>query len=579
MLVDPSGLAYEYTFQSRSFKPRHSLHRISILQFSMVKTQPKLVLVGASPEETAQLRETLGDRYEIVVQPDESSVAAVLKALGEGVCIVNPEGELLWSNEYFESLDESVRDRVNALCVQAADAMPGSMQSPAPQGLAPASNAMVTKHRVSCDQGLRSFDVYITGIARIDGDEVQTGRIAAIVRDVTIAQRTQQKMDAIDRAGFELVRMDVDQIKEMNALERLQLLEKRVIQYSHDLLRSDHFVIFLTDQKTNRLQPVMQSGLPLEIQDLDLYLETEGSGISGHVAKTGESYICYDTLTDNRFLPGLSGARSSLTVPLRVCDRVIGIMDIESKQPGAFDDQDRQFAEIFGRYIAMALHMLQLLVTERTTTNQTVSGRFEGEINAPLDDIVHEIDWLREHQKNADPETSRHIDRILSDVSSIKDRMRCVSEGPQNLLGVDEALIQREKDPLLIGKRVLVVDDNPKIRKIIGDVLSHRGCETTVVNDGVRAIEILEEIKAHGTEPFDLVVSDIQMPDRNGYEVFSAVRRCNPDTQVILMTGFGYDPHHSIVRASQEGLKSVLFKPFEIELLLTQVREAFSESC
>jgi len=156
--------------------------------------------------------------------------------------------------------------------------------------------------------------------------------------------------------------------------------------------------------------------------------------------------------------------------------------------------------------------------------------------------------------------------------------MRCVSEGPQNLLGVDEALIQREKDPLLIGKRVLVVDDNPKIRKIIGDVLSHRGCETTVVNDGVRAIEILEEIKAHGTEPFDLVVSDIQMPDRNGYEVFSAVRRCNPDTQVILMTGFGYDPHHSIVRASQEGLKSVLFKPFEIELLLTQVREAFCEA-
>jgi DNA-binding NtrC family response regulator len=68
------------------------------------------------------------------------------------------------------------------------------------------------------------------------------------------------------------------------------------------------------------------------------------------------------------------------------------------------------------------------------------------------------------------------------------------------------------------------------------------------------------------------------MPDRNGYEVFSAVRRSCPETQVILMTGFGYDPHHSIVRASQEGLKSVLFKPFEIELLLTQVREAFESA-
>ncbi len=548
------------------------------MQFSMVKTQPKLVIVGASPEETAQLKETLGDRYEIIVQPDESSVAAVLKALGEGVCIVNPEGELLWSNEYFDLLDSTVRRRVNALCVQAADAIPGSMHDAGhgmgAGGAGGIGGAMVTKHRIESDEGVRAFDVYITGIARIDGDEIHTGRVAAIVRDVTIAQRTKQKMDAIDRAGFELVRMDVDQIRELNAIERLQLLEQRVIKYSHELLRSDHFAIFLTDQKTNRLQLVMQAGLPVEIQDLDLYLEAEGSGISGRVAATGKSYICYDTLNDDMFLPGLTGARSSLTVPLLVSDKIIGIMDIESQQPGAFDDQDRQFAEIFGRYIAMALHMLQLLVTERTATNQTVSGRFEGEINEPLDDIIHEIDWLKEHQQKADPETSRHIDRILNDVASIKERVKCVSEGPQNLLGVDSAFNQREQDPALIGKRVLVVDDNPKIRKIIGDVLSHRGCETTVVNDGARAIEILEEIKAQNGEPFDLVVSDIQMPDRNGYEVFSAVRRCHPETQVILMTGFGYDPHHSIVRASQEGLKSVLFKPFEIELLMTQVREA-----
>ena len=213
------------------------------MQFSMVKTQPKLVIVGASPEETAQLRETLGDRYEIVVQPDESSVAAVLKALGEGVCIVNPQGDLLWSNEYFDLLDENVRRRVNALCVQAADAIPGSMHSLG-HTIADGGGSMVSKHRIETDEGMRAFDVYITGIARIEGDEIHTGRVAAIVRDVTIAQRTKQKMDAIDRAGFELVRLDVEQIREMNALERLQLLEKRVIKYSHELLRSDHLRFF-----------------------------------------------------------------------------------------------------------------------------------------------------------------------------------------------------------------------------------------------------------------------------------------------------------------------------------------------
>jgi hypothetical protein len=42
------------------------------------------------------------------------------------------------------------------------------------------------------------------------------------------------------------------------------------------------------------------------------------------------------------------------------------------------------------------------------------------------------------------------------------------------------------------------------------------------------------------------------------------------------MTGFGYDPHHSIVRASQEGLQAVLFKPFKVDQLLSEVRKALA---
>ena len=52
------------------------------------------------------------------------------------------------------------------------------------------------------------------------------------------------------------------------------------------------------------------------------------------------------------------------------------------------------------------------------------------------------------------------------------------------------------------------------------------------------------------------------MPNRNGYEVFEGVRATDPGTKVILMTAYGYDPTHSIVRASEEGLCAVLYKPF-----------------
>lgn len=532
----------------------------------MVETQPKLVIVGGGTLEAEELTKLVGDRYEIVHQPDEQGLQSVLRALGEGICIVDPHGRMTWSNEYFCSLDDEVRREVRSLCVQAADSVNSLHHS--------ARGALVTKHEIANAQSTRIFDVYITGIAERDDAGLHAGRVAAIVRDVTLSKLAQRKMNALDRAGFELVRLDITQIREMNAIERLQLLEKRIVRYASELLSFDHFAIFLVDQHNNRLRLVMKSGFPEEVQDLDLYLENEGSGISGHVASTGQSYICNDVTQDERFLPGLCGARSSLTVPLRVSDRVIGIMDIESASAGAFDEQDRMYAEIFGRYIAMALHMLQLLITERTETNMTVSDRVTGEINEPLDDIELEIGWLSEHEKSADPETRDHIKRIMLDVESIRNRVHSVASGPQTLLGVDKAMLEREKDPLLIGKRVLIADDNAKIRKIIGEVLDHRGCQTFVVSDGAEAIAKLEAI-AQGKEiSYDLVISDIQMPDRNGYEVFSSARKHCPGVPVILMTGFGYDPHHSIVRASQDGLQSVLFKPFEIQLLLTQVREA-----
>lgn len=524
---------------------------------SMVETQPKLVLVGADARTAAELSALLGDRYEIIRQPEEPTLAAVLRALGEGVLITGAGTEPSWSNQYFDALDERTRSAVQALCDQALRTDTG------------VTGAVTGKHETESHDGRFVYDIYITTLAP---DEHGERRAAAVVRDVTIAKRAQQKMDAIDRAGFELVRMDTEEVKRMNSMERIQLLERRIVAYSKELLHFDHFAIFLIDPKRNRLEMVMQSGLPPEIQDLDLYLEHEGSGISGHVATTGRSYICHDTTMDEKFLPGLSGARSSLTVPLCLHDRVIGIMDIESREPGAFDDQDRQFAEIFGRYIAMALHMLQLLVTERSTVNEKVSDRFEGELREPLEDILHEVDWLTA-RPDADPETRRHIERILTDVESIRRRVKSVASGPQTLLGVDEAMRSREKDPALVGRRVLVADDHPKIRKVIGDVLGHRGAITEVVSGGAEAIARLRSC-AKGSNAFDLIISDIQMPDHNGYEVFAAARKHCPGVPVILMTGFGYDPHHSIVRASQEGLSGVLFKPFEIELLINQVREA-----
>jgi two-component system, sensor histidine kinase SagS len=497
----------------------------------------------------------------------EAASAALMEALGQGACLVGADGAVLWSNEAFDRLDERTRGEVVVACrLMAGDASKAGSRRPG--GAAP---PQVRQFDATAPDGSKVYEVLVSPVS-----PAATGgkpAAAAVVREVTAARVTQRKLDAIDRAGAALVGLEADAVRKMGAVDRLKALESRIVALCKDLLHFDHFAIRLIDRRTGRLEPVMSEGLPPESQELEIYPLAEGNGITGFVAATGKSYICRDVETDALFLPGIVGARSSLTVPLRLGERVIGTFDVESQQPAAFGEEDRQFAEIFARYVAMAFHLLDLLVVERSTTNEAVSGRVAGEIAEPLDDILEETDWFKD-LSTREPEAATHIDKIRSDVASIRKRLREVTSGPQTLLGVEKALQERKREPLLEGKRILVADDEPNVRRIIHDILHNRGCKVWTFDDGSGAIEALEEVRLGKRPPFDAVLSDIKMPDKNGYEVYSSARTCQPGLPVILMTGFGYDPHHSIVRASQDGLQAVLFKPFPVERLLDEVRKA-----
>ncbi len=511
--------------------------------------EPPLVVTGS------------GDLRKLTAAPE--GVAALLDAMGQGVCLVRGTGEVVWANTKFARYDQVVQKQIGAACVRS---LMGFRERP-PSGVGA--------------ETARRLEVETTGDSRIyevivspAGEARPVEMVAAIVRDITTERRLRRKMDAIDLAGYQLVRFEAESVRKMNVFERLKLLQDRIVECCRDLLKFDHFLIRLLDERTGRLEVVIHSDLPQEAVELEIYPLEEGNGISGYVAATGRSYICPDTEKDKLFLPGVVNARSSLTVPLRLHDKVIGVFNVESLQVGAFTEDDRQFAEIFGRYVAMAIHMLNLLVVERSAVNAVVSGRVEGELSEPLKDILEEADWLKD-LASRDPEAASHIDRIRADVDAIRNRVKNVAAGPQTLLGVEGATGVK-KDPALEGKRVLVADDEANVRRIIHDVLHQRGCVVTVCASGEEAIAALKSAGAGQRDRFDAVLSDIRMPDKNGYDVFKAAREMLPGVPVILMTGFGYDPSHSIVRASQDGLQNVLFKPFPVERLLEEIRKAVS---
>lgn len=554
----------------------------------MAKVRPKIVFLTPPGSGAEELRDLLAEQCEVVhadslgprdsdadylvIPADPGNLGqtglgdherdVLLNSVGEALCLVTADGKLLWGNRMFDAVDDQIKQEVLEAAREAAVSFQGLKYDPE-------AEPPIIRHEIEAGEDVL-FELRMAPMMAQGG----TGfgdRAVGVLRDISHAGAVRRKLKAVDQAGARLNRFDRDAVSKMNAAQRLRLLEERVTKASKDVLDYDHFTIRIIDEFTGRLEPVITVGFTQDAIELELYPAEEGNGTIGYVAATGKPYICHDTTTDERYLVGASDARSSLTVPLMVGDVIIGVLDIESKEVDAFDDQDVQYVMQFSRYVAMALQTLNMLVVERTSTGATITGRFEGEIKAPLEDILREANICSETIK--DPETASHLKKICADVESIRKRLRNVAEGPNTLLGVED-LRQVKSDALLEGTRALVADDNERIGTMIADVLGRRGCTVVRCTSGQEAINELEASAADGHERFDFVISDISMPDRNGYEVFSVASRIVPERAIILMTGFGYDPHHSIVRASQEGMKNVLYKPFQAARLIDEVHKA-----
>lgn len=639
----------------------------------MATHRPKLLVLDGPYVPGAELARVLGDRYDVAVaaggvgvgqaslatggfqvvfggtgqftggegQLSDREAAAMLSAIGEGLCLSTADGRIVWANDCFRSFDEQTRARISAVCRRAAqrfndaarvglqsgtvgasggsaagggcDGVGGTGGGGTPCEAAPVPSATCgptpsIRQDVASSDESRFFEVVVSPVPGVFDVPAVAGsatsqaqpaasasvspppatppvnsvqRVIAMVSDVTPARRRQHKIAAIDRAGAELVRLDAELIRKLHVGERLKVLEEKILKSSHDLLHFDHLAIRIIDEPTGKMELIIASGLTPQAMEVQLFARKEDNGIMGYVAATGESYLCGDVTKDPKYVVGIRNARSSLTVPLRLGEKIIGAFNVESEKVGAFTDEDRVFAEMFTTHIALALHILDLLVVERCETGASITGTVQDELSEPLSDIAREADWLK-NTASTDSKFNEHIDRIMSDVQAIRSRVKEAAQGPQHILGAEKGLVDLAVDPALVGKRVLIADDEPKIRQTIRDALRGRGCSVVVCDGGAKAIEELEKAAAARSSPysagtighFDLLISDIKMPDKNGYEVFSAARRLCPGIPAILMTGFGYDPHHSIVRATQEGLQCVLFKPFQLERLLEEVKKA-----
>ncbi|HJQ84818.1 MAG TPA: response regulator [Candidatus Binatia bacterium] len=111
-----------------------------------------------------------------------------------------------------------------------------------------------------------------------------------------------------------------------------------------------------------------------------------------------------------------------------------------------------------------------------------------------------------------------------------------------------------QQDPALRGLRILVVDDDLGVCQSLRDLLTQEGCEVLVATGGREAIGRLEGLSV------DLVLSDVVMPDLDGYQVYQEIQRRHPGLPVVLMTAFHFDKDHVIKRSRLAGLEDVVYK-------------------
>jgi CheY-like chemotaxis protein len=407
------------------------------------------------------------------------------------------------------------------------------------------------------------FELAATPIA--DGEEELPSHLLATVRDVSTQTVERQKLDAIYRAGLEVGDLQPQDVLEMSVDDRVELLKSKILHYTRDVLEFETVEIRLVDPETRRLDSLLSVGMHPLAESRELYALPEGNGVTGFVAATGRSYLCEDTTRDPLYLPGAPGARSSLTVPLVLHDEVLGTFNVESPRPGAFAQSDLQFLELFCREVAIALNTLNLLVVEKATSATEMTVQLLRDVAFPADEILNDAAWIREKYISQDPAVTERLERVLSRTRQIRELIQHAGESMSCNLQV-----QGLSAPVLglRSRRVLLADSDQDIRRSAHELLGPCGCIVETARDGNEALLMAR------TFHYDAAIIDIRLPDMGGAEIYRRLKELAPQLPVMLMTGFGYDSNHSIVKARQMGMRAVVFKPFRRDLLLKAVQEA-----
>jgi PAS domain S-box-containing protein len=222
--------------------------------------------------------------------------------------------------------------------------------------------------------------------------------------------------------------------------------------------------------------------------------------------------------------------------------------------------------------IGFAKDLREILQKDQLATLGEVAIGLSHEVNNPLAVIVNQAELLErdvetlagDRDSSVENERLDAIRREVARIAEILERLGAMAAGdryetvdyvgPARMVDLRDRKARRARHALLEGARVLVADDDLGIRHSLAEILRAEGCEVETASDGAEALARIEKGR------FDVVITDVVMPNMDGYELFATVRKRLPDLPILMMTAFHYDRDHVIKRSRLEGLEGVIFK-------------------
>ncbi|MBN2340682.1 MAG: response regulator [Deltaproteobacteria bacterium] len=117
-------------------------------------------------------------------------------------------------------------------------------------------------------------------------------------------------------------------------------------------------------------------------------------------------------------------------------------------------------------------------------------------------------------------------------------------------------------------KKVLVIDDDPFIRDVLKQTLERNSFAVTLADDGE------EGLQKFATDSFDLVITDLIMPKKEGVETIAELKKIAPEVKIIAISGGYRLPAENYLKiASTLGVNGTLIKPFEKSELIAAVNK------